>query len=84
MHSMEFKVKVLSGYRITIPKEIRERFNIKVGDELKLVVRGNTLNIVLSEEDPVMMLAGMAEGAEIVEGDELFLKEVEDKMRRSK
>ena len=77
-------MKVLSGYRITIPKEIRERFNIKVGDELKLVVRGNTLNIVLSEEDPVMMLAGMAEGAEIVEGDELFLKEVEDKMRRSK
>jgi len=28
---------VLSGYRITIPKEIREKFNIKVGDELEIV-----------------------------------------------
>ena len=47
----KYKTKVLSGYRITIPKEIREKFNIKIGDELEIVVESGKLLIPIIKED---------------------------------
>ena len=43
MEKLKFKVKVLSGYRISLPKEVRERLNISIGDDLTLVVRGKEI-----------------------------------------
>jgi AbrB family looped-hinge helix DNA binding protein len=77
----KYKVKVLSGYRISIPQDVRSRFNVKVGDELDLEVKGGRLIISLAKESPLMMLASIAEEAPSdVGGDELFLKELKDKL----
>ena len=84
MHQLTFKVRVLSGYRITLPKPIRERLGISVGDELTLVVRGNEISIVIDEEEPIMLIAGIVSGSEEIFGDEIFLEEIEEKMKRSK
>jgi len=76
----KYKVKVLNGHRITIPKDVRERLGIHVGDELELIVEGGKIILKLSDEDPVFMLLGLAEGAPTEElGDELFLKELKKK-----
>ena len=78
----KYKTKVLSGYRITIPKEIREKFNIKIGDELEIVVESGRISIPIIKEDPVMMIAGIAEGAPTeTRGDELFLEELKRKIK---
>ncbi|MHA1721755.1 MAG: AbrB/MazE/SpoVT family DNA-binding domain-containing protein [Candidatus Baldrarchaeia archaeon] len=78
----KYKTKVLSGYRITIPKEVREKFNIKIGDELEIVVESGKILIPIIKEDPVMMLAGIAEGAPTeIKGDELFLEELKRKVK---
>jgi len=84
MHQLKFKVKVLSGYRITLPKDIRERLGISVGDELTLVVRGNEISIMIDEEEPIMLIAGIASGSEEIAGDDILLKEIEEKMARSR
>ena len=82
MELNKYKIKVLSGYRITIPKEIREKFNIKVGDELEIVVESGRISIPIIKEDPVMMIAGIAEGAPTeIKGDELFLEELKRKVK---
>ncbi len=78
----KYRTKVLSGYRITIPKEIREKLNIKIGDELEIIVESGKLLIPIIKEDPVMMLAGIAEGAPTeIKGDELFLEELKRKIK---
>ena len=84
MHKLTYKVKVLSGYRITLPKAIRERLGISVGDELTLVARGNEISIVIDEKEPIMLIAGIAGGSEEIAGDEVFLKEIEEKVKRSR
>jgi len=55
-----------------------------VGDELTLVVRGNEISIVIDEEEPIMLIAGIVSGSEEIFGDEIFLEEIEEKMKRSK
>lgn len=81
MSFYKYKVKVLSGYRVSIPREVRSRFNIKIGDELDLEVKGGRLIISFTEESPLMMLAGIVEGAPSdVGGDELFLNELKGKL----
>ena len=82
MYQNRYKVKVLSGYRITIPMELRERFGIRVGQELTLVPGPGEIRVIISEEDPVFGMLGIAEGAKREEGDELFVKEVDEKIRR--
>ncbi|MHA1363071.1 MAG: AbrB/MazE/SpoVT family DNA-binding domain-containing protein [Candidatus Freyarchaeota archaeon] len=80
MSFFKYKVKVLSGYRVSIPREVRARFNVKIGDELEMEVRGGQLIISLAKESPLMMLAGIAEGAPSdISGDELLLGELKNK-----
>ncbi len=77
------KVKILSGYRVTIPKELRERFNLSVGQELEVEARGGEIVFRVSKKDPVFMILGIARGAEKKTGDELFVEELEKKGERS-
>lgn len=67
-----------------MPKDVRERFGISVGDELTLVVKGNEIRIVVDEEEPIMLIAGIASGSEETTGDEIFLREIEERMDRNK
>lgn len=81
MSFYKYKVKVLSGYRVSLPQEVRSRFNIKIGDELDLEVKGGKLIISFTKESPLMMLAGIAEEASSdVAGDKLFLNELKEKL----
>lgn len=44
-----YREKVLSGYRITLPKKIRERFDIKVGDEVIIDVEDGKIVIKVGD-----------------------------------
>lgn len=53
--------KVTSGYRVTIPKEVREQLGLQPGQELVVSARGNVIELV-----PVPRLEdlrGIAKGA---------------------
>jgi AbrB family looped-hinge helix DNA binding protein len=41
-------VTISSRYQITIPKEIRERFDIKPGDKTLFIPRGKTIELVFA------------------------------------
>ena len=77
-----FKAKILSGYRVTIPEELRNRMDIKIGQEVELEARGGEIIIKVSEEDPVFLMLGAASGAVEEQGDKLFLEELEEKRER--
>ncbi|MBO3800628.1 MAG: AbrB/MazE/SpoVT family DNA-binding domain-containing protein [Candidatus Brockarchaeota archaeon] len=81
------KVKILSGYRVTIPEEVRRRFSLKEVDELELTVKGNRLIYKIRNlpEDPVAAMLGITSGErrELSEADEAVISEVEGKMNRS-
>ena len=83
-----YKEKVLSGYRITLPKKIRERLGVKIGDEVTIDVEDGKIVIKVRDfsEDPVIAMAGIA-GKEIVElkdYEESVVEELKEKDRRSK
>ncbi len=44
-------VTISSRYQITIPKEIRERFDIKPGDKALFIPRGKTIEVVFARSD---------------------------------
>lgn len=44
-------VTISSRYQITIPKEIRKRFDIKPGDKALFIPRGVTIEIVFTRSD---------------------------------
>jgi len=46
------KVKVTRKYQVTIPKEIRDRLNLKIGDVLRARLDGN--KIVLEPLNPII------------------------------
>jgi len=82
------KVKILGGYRITIPEEVRRRFSLKEGDELELTVEGNKLIYKMKDlpEDPVITMLGVASGPKrkLNEAEEAVAAEVEEKLKRSR
>ncbi len=43
---MEKLLNILSNYRITLPKDFREKFNMQVGDHVKAVWDGEYLMIL--------------------------------------
>lgn len=64
---------VTRNYQITIPKKIREKYGIKIGDEVRFLDRGSEVVILMkrieAEEDPLE--TGVLDGAY----ERLFMKE---------
>lgn len=44
-------VTISSRYQITIPKEIREQFDIKPGDKVLFIPRGKTIELVFARSN---------------------------------
>lgn len=82
-----YKVKVLSGYRVSIPKEVRKRLGLKIGDELILEIKGSqiVLRPAFLPEDPVFTMLGIIgeEEKELKELELSVIKELEEKLKRS-
>jgi len=81
------KVKVLSGFRLTIPEEARRRLPIKVGDELVFTLDGKRLAYMVEElpEDPVLGMLGLAKGERrrLAEVEDALVSEIEEKLKRT-
>ena len=79
------EVKVLEGYRVTIPREVREKLRIEKGDTMKLSIEGTKL-VLRSEktpEKPTLKMLGLAAGHDEPLEDAV-LGEVEEKLAREK
>ena len=48
--------------RIVIPKEIRERYGLKPGDQLHFIDYGGVISIVPASKDPIKDSSGMLKG----------------------
>ncbi len=82
------KVKVLSGYRVTIPEEARHRLPLRIGEELEFAMEGNRLVYKVRElpEDPVFAMLGVARGPQrkLGEVEEAVANELVQKIKRSR
>lgn len=82
-----YKEKILSGYRITLPKKIRERLGIKIGDEVTIDVEDGKIVIKVKDicEDPILAMAGIAgkEKVKLKDYEESIIEELEEKIERS-
>ena len=79
------EVKVLEGYRVTIPKTMREKLMIEKGDTLRIYIDGSkiVLKSMKIPESPTLKMRGLASGnRESLE--EAVIGEVEDKLARQK
>ncbi len=78
------EVKVIEGYRITLPEEVRSRLRIRKGDKLTYTLRGR--EIILRAEhiplNPTMRLLGLAVEVKKTP-EEAVLEEMQDKVERS-
>ena len=79
------EVKVLEGYRVTIPKEARERLRIKKGDKLKLEIEGARIILISTRipANPTLKMLGLAAGHD-EPLEEALTGEVEEKLAREK
>ena len=51
-------VSISPRYRITIPKEIRDETNLKVGDKISFLRKGDEIIIFKVPEKPLLKMAG--------------------------
>ena len=79
------EVKVLAGYRVTIPKEAREKLKIEKGDTLRLEIEGTRMIRTSNKipENPTLKMLGLAAGHD-EPLEEAMIGEVEDKLAREK
>jgi AbrB family looped-hinge helix DNA binding protein len=79
------EVKVLQGYRVTIPKEARERLKIEKGDTLRLEIEGTKMILTSNKipKNPTLKMLGLAAGHD-EPLEEALIGEVEDKLAREK
>ncbi|MFL6246296.1 MAG: AbrB/MazE/SpoVT family DNA-binding domain-containing protein [Thermoanaerobaculia bacterium] len=54
------RTRVSPKFQVVIPKEIRERADIRVGQELQVVAKGGVITLV--PERPLSSLRGFAKG----------------------
>jgi len=54
------KTRVSPKYQVVIPKEVCESIGLKVGQELQIVAKGETITLV--PERPLAALRGFAKG----------------------
>ena len=51
-------VSISPRYRITIPKEIRDETNLKVGDKISFLRKGDEIIIFKVPDKPLLRMAG--------------------------
>lgn len=78
------EVRVLGGYRVTLPEEVRRKLRIKKGDSLRYELRGR--EVVFRAEhipaSPTMEMLGLAKGVEATP-EQAVIEEVEEKLARA-
>lgn len=79
-----FKVRVGKQGRIVLPKEVRDAYEMKVGDEVTIILKGKELTIHLHKvpEDPLEDLVHLSETTSIgLSAKELKEKADEERLR---
>jgi len=61
-HLTEYIVDVRERGELTIPKELRERYNIKSKTKVKIIPKAEGILIKPEVADPIGQLRGLAEG----------------------
>lgn len=56
------KSKVTARGQVSIPAEIRKRFNIEPESKLEWIVEGNTIKVVPLPKDPLSVFRGRGSG----------------------
>lgn len=76
---------MLQGYRVTIPKEARERLKIEKGDTLRLEIEGARMILTSNKipRNPTLKMLGLAAGHD-EPLEEALIGEVEEKLAREK
>jgi len=79
------KVKVLQGYRITLPEEARKKMRIERGDLLEFAIEGAKMVLTSPKVpgNPTLTMLGLA-AEHPEEPEEALIKEVEKKLAREK
>jgi AbrB family looped-hinge helix DNA binding protein len=79
------RVKVLQGFRVTIPEEARRKLRIEQGDVLEFTIEGAKMVLTSPKipENPTLKMLGLAAGHP-EELEEALTKEVEEKLAREK
>ncbi|HEX8410753.1 MAG TPA: AbrB/MazE/SpoVT family DNA-binding domain-containing protein [Thermoanaerobaculia bacterium] len=54
------RTKVSSKYQVVIPKEVRERANIRVGQEFQVIAKGGSVTLV--PDRPISSMRGFVRG----------------------
>lgn len=79
-----YRVKVGKQGRIVLPKQLREVYGLRKGDEAVIVASGNELSIHLHKlaEDPVQDLTELSEQVALgLSGEELKKKSDEERLK---
>ena len=79
------KVKVLQGFRITLPEEARRKLRIERGDVLEFTIEGAKMVLTSPKipENPTLKMLGLAAGHP-EEPEEALTREVGEKLAREK
>lgn len=54
------RTKVSSKYQVVIPKDVRERANIRVGQEFQVIAKGGSVTLV--PDRPISSMRGFVRG----------------------
>lgn len=54
------RTKVSSKYQVVIPKDVRERANIRVGQEFQVITKGGSVTLV--PDRPISSMRGFVRG----------------------
>ena len=54
------RTKVSSKYQVVIPKDVRERADIRVGQEFQVIVKGRSITLV--PDRPISAMRGFVRG----------------------
>ena len=54
------RTRVSSKYQVVIPKEVRERANIRVGQEFQVIAKGGSVTLV--PDKPISSMRGFVRG----------------------
>ena len=54
------RTKVSSKYQVVIPKDVRERANIRIGQEFQVITKGGSVTLV--PDRPISSMGGFVRG----------------------